>query len=391
MSNVIRLAIVDPKDATRETLKSMLLGMDMVWLEAECSRYEFFADVVGQTHPEIGVIAIDHDAEKAVQLIQDLQHSAPDCSILVISSSTDGQLILKAMRAGAKEFLTHPVRVDDLLASIERIGHHRHGRGEGRARQSTVIAVAGATGGVGTTSLAVNLGCAVAGRPETSVALIDLDLALGDADVFLDTIPDYTLVDVAQNVSRLDFTLLKRSLTKHSSGLYLLPRPIQLQDTSLIAPDDLQRVIGLLKATFSHVIFDLSKSYSELDLVALRAADHILLVTQLDLPSLRNVVRLLMSMDEMEGLKEKVKIVVNRVGLDSGQISMKKAEETIGREMFWRIPNDYRVMAEVRNNGVPLLETAPRSAITQSILGLAAALCRRWGSPKRSRRELAAG
>lgn len=375
MSNVLRLAIVDPNDTTRETLKSMLLGMDLVWLEAECSRYEFFADVVGQTHPEIGVVSVDHDAEKALQLIRDLQQTAPDCSILVVSRSADGQLILKAMRAGAKEFLAHPLQVEDLVASIERIGSQRYGRGEGRIRNSTVVAVAGATGGVGTTSLAVNLGCAMATRAGTSVALIDLDLALGDADVFLDTIPDYTLADVAQNVSRLDFTLLKRSLTKHASGLYLLPRPIQLQDNSLIASEDLQRVIGLLKATFSHLIFDLSKSYTAVDLVSLQAAEHILLVTQLDLPSLRNVVRLLMSMDEMEGFKEKVKIVVNRVGLDSGQISMKKAEETIGREVYWRIPNDYRAMAESRNNGVPLLETAPRSAIAQSITSLASAIC----------------
>ena len=90
-----------------------------------------------------------------------------------------------------------------------------------------------------------------------SVCLVDLDLCLGDADVFLDTIPDYTLVDVAQNVTRLDFTLLKRSLTKHSSGLYLLPRPVQLEDAALITADDLQRVIGLLKATFTHLILDL--------------------------------------------------------------------------------------------------------------------------------------
>ena len=108
------------------------------------------------------------------------------------------------------------------------------------------------------------------------MALVDLDLCLGDADVFLDTIPDYTLVDVAQNVTRLDFALLKRSLTKHSSGLYLLPRPVQLEDVALVTPDDLRRVIGLLKATFTHVILDLSKSYSPLDMVALEEANHVL-------------------------------------------------------------------------------------------------------------------
>lgn len=373
MSNVLRLAIVDPNDNTREELKSMLLGMDIVWLEAECSRYEFFADVVGQTHPDIGVVSVDHDAEKALQLIETLQECSPECSILVISSSTDGQLILQAMRAGAKEFLTQPLRVEDLVSAIERIGNQRFGRGDGKSRGCTVLAIAGATGGVGTTSMAVNMGCALASGSQNSVALVDLDLSLGDADVFLDTIPDYTLVDVAQNISRLDFTLLKRSLTKHASGLYLLPRPIQLQDTSLITADDLHRVIGLLKATFSHLIFDLSKSYSDVDMVALHAAEHILLLTQLDLPCLRNVVRLLMSLDEVEGLKEKVRIVVNRVGLES-QISLKKAQETIGREIFWQVPNDYRTMAEVRNNGVPLIEHAPRANITQALLGLSAAI-----------------
>ena len=369
MSKVLRLAIVDPHDGTRESLKAMLLGMETVWLEAECSRYEFFADVVGQTHPDIGVVSIDYDAEKALQLIQDLQRNSPDCAILVVSSSTDGQLILRAVRAGAKEFLTQPVRLEDLVAAIDRIGNLNHGRRDGKPRTSTAVAVAGVTGGVGTTSIAVNVGCSLASRSKHSVVLIDLDLALGDADVFLDTIPDYTLLDVAQNISRLDFTLLKRSLTKHASGLYLLPRPVQLQDAPLVSADDLNRVIGLLKATFSHLVFDLSKSYSELDMVAMRAADHVLLVTQLDLPCLRNVVRLLTSFDEVEGLKDKIKIVVNRVGLENGQISMKKAEETIGREIFWRLPNDYRIMADVRNNGVPLIESAPRAALTQSIIG----------------------
>ncbi len=373
MSNVLRLAIVDPHDSSREALKNLLLGMDMVWLEAECSRYEFFADVVGQTHPDIGVVNVDSDPDKSLLLIQRIREASPDCAILVISSTSDGQLILKTMRAGAKEFLTQPIKGEDLVAALERLSSHKFGS-EGRTRGSTVITVAGVTGGVGTTSMAVNLGCALAADPRNSVALLDLDLALGDADVFLDTIPDYTLVDVAQNITRLDFTLLKRSLTKHISGLYLLPRPVQLQDARSIDADSLHRVIGLLKATFSHLIIDTSKSFSDTDMVALEAAKHVLLITQLDLPCLRNVVRLMMSFEEIEGLKERIKVVVNRVGLGNGQISLKKAQETIGQEIFWQIPNDYRTMVDVRNNGVPLVEHAPRAAITQAIIGLAEAL-----------------
>jgi pilus assembly protein CpaE len=373
MTNVLRLAIVDPSDSSRDSLKTMLLGLDMIWLEAECSRYEFFADVITQTHPDIGLVVLDHAPDKALELVAKLNQTSPECSVLVVSSSTDGNLILRAMRAGAKEFLAKPVRIEDLLNALSRLDDKRPTR-KNKSRGSTVIAVCGATGGVGTTSVAVNLGCALARDQDKSVALVDLDLCLGDADVFLDTIPDYTLVDVAQNVTRLDFTLLKRSLTKHSSGLFLLPRPVQMEDIALITPEDLQRVLGLLKATFTHLVLDLSKSYSPLDVMAIKSANEILLVTQMDLPCLRNVVRLLMSFGEMEGVGEKVKIVVNRVGLDDGQISLKKAQDTIGREIFWQLPNDYRTMVEVRNNGVPLIEQAPKAAITHSIVQLAEAV-----------------
>src|SRR5262245_44819829 len=374
MSNVLRLAIVDPSDTSRTQLKNMLLGLDVVWLEAECSRYEFFADVIGQTKPDIGVVAIDSNPEKGLKLLDQLREIAPEVAILVLSSSTDGQIILRAMRGGAKEFLTQPLKAEDLIGALDRISAAKFGAGDGRSRTCHVIAVCGATGGVGATSLAVNLGCILAREERNSAVLVDLDMALGDADVCLDSIPDYTLVDVAQNISRLDFTLLKRSLTKHASGLYLLPRPVQLQESTHIKPDDLTRVLGLLKASFSHMIIDLSKGYGELDHVALKSAKDVLLVTQLDLPCLRNVVRLMLSFGEDEGLKEKVKIVVNRVGLETGAISLKKAQETMGREIFWRLPNDYKTMVEVRNNGVPLIEQAPKASITQSVTSLAETL-----------------
>ncbi|HEX3871461.1 MAG TPA: response regulator, partial [Pirellulales bacterium] len=125
MNNVLRLAVVDPNDTTRDALKSMLLGMDTVWLDAECSRYEFFADVVGQTHPDIGLVALDSDPDKALDLVARLNETSPECNILVVSASTDGRLILQAMRAGAKEFLTQPLKLQDLVDALGRIAERR--------------------------------------------------------------------------------------------------------------------------------------------------------------------------------------------------------------------------------------------------------------------------
>lgn len=375
MPNVLRIAIVDPVDGTRESLKATLMGLDTVWLEAECSRYEFFKDVLGKTTPDVAFISLDGDPEKAIQLVEEIARETPEVALLVASNSNDGSLILRTMRAGAKEFLTQPVRPDDLATALQRISRTQFGSEGGGGSSCRVITVSGCTGGVGSTSLAVNLGCELATDPDNSVVVVDLDLPLGDADVYLDTIPEYTLTDVTQNIGRLDFTLLKRSLTKHSSGVYLLPRPVQLEDAKLVTTEDFQRVISLLRATFTHLIIDTSKAFNELDMLAMDVANDVLMVTQLDLPCLRNVVRLMMSFEHRgNGLREKVKIIVNRVGQGGTSISVKKAEATIGQSLFWQLPNEFRTMIEVRNNGVPLVEQAPKAPITQSIAQLSRAL-----------------
>src|SRR6185436_5240936 len=121
MKTVVRLALVDPHDTTRSALKSLMLGIDTVWLEAECSRYDFFFDVVTQTQPDIALVALDSDHNKALALVAKITQELPSCNVLVISSSTEGSLILQAMRNGAKEFLNLPLKLEDFLAALDRI------------------------------------------------------------------------------------------------------------------------------------------------------------------------------------------------------------------------------------------------------------------------------
>lgn len=370
MNAVVRLAIVDPNDGTRASVKNLLLGIDTLWLEAECSRYEFFTDLVNQTKPDIALISVDNDPSRALALIAQVSQEVPGCSVLVVSKSQEGSLILQAMRNGAKEFLSAPLRLDDFMAALDRLQLTGGSSKGGKARGSRVVTIVGASGGVGCTALATNLGCVLSRNKDNSVAVIDLDLALGDADVWLDIIPDYTIQDVAENISRLDYSLLKRSLTQHSSGCFLLPRPIHMEDKPSVTPDQLQRVIALLKATFSHLIMDVSKSFTPVDLAAMEVSDLVLVTTQLDLPCLRNVVRITQFLEE-KGMGEKTKIVVNRMGLEDAQISLNKALDTIGREIFAQVPNEYATMVEARNNGVPLIEEAPRAKVTKAIEALA--------------------
>ena len=369
MSGTLRVAVCDPNETSRESIKKSLIGMDQVWLEADSSRYELFPEIVEQANPDVAIVDIDGDESKALGLVEQIAKSHPACGVVVVSSLADGQLILRAMRAGAREFLNSPIKIEELVGALDRVASASGG--DNRSKSGQIITFAGASGGVGTTSIAVNVAVAMAQNPEFSVALVDLDLALGDADVFLDMIPEYTLLDVTQNISRLDLALLRKSLTKHESGVYLLPRPVQIEDLTTIPEENFRRVLGLLKASFSHVVVDLSKTYNRLDISALESSDTVVLLTQLDLPCLRNVVRLFSAFEAYEGVSNKVKVVVNRSGLDKTQISADKAEETIDREIYARVPNNYFVISECRNNGVPLITQAPKAAITVAIQELA--------------------
>jgi pilus assembly protein CpaE len=191
------------------------------------------------------------------------------------------------------------------------------------------------------------------------------------------------------NVDRLDMQFLRRSLCKHESGVSLLPHPVQMEDIALIHEEHLGRVIGLLRASYSHLVFDLSKRFSPTDWTAMRMSDSVLLVAQLELTSLRNVVRMLHTMDKEEGLGEKVKVVMNRVGADDSDITLEKAQETIGRQIFWQVPNDFKAMLGARNAGVPLMTHAPKSRAHLSLVALANALCGKAPAeaPKAQRRS----
>lgn len=379
MMEVRRLAICDPNNATREPLRNMLLGVESVYLEAESNRYEFFPDVIEQYRPEIAIVVLDSDFSTALQLVGQLGEKFPNISILAVSSRTDGPFILQVLRLGAKEFLPLPIQLEELLAALDRIGYQggdgsTPGLPTGGGSSSIVMAVAGSRGGIGCTSVAVNLACCLSTIPENRVVLLDLDLALGDSNITLDFTPTYTLADLANNINDVDQKYLKGVLYKHFTGLMVLSRPENLDDIGLIHEEHVLRLISLLRASFTHVVIDLSKSFRPTDVAAMRAADLILLLAQLELTSVHNVNRLLNTFKTVDGLFEKVRIVMNRVGAEDQKISLKKAEEFVGQGVYWQLNNDSRSMLGSRNEGKPLIQFAPKSKVCQDLMGLARSL-----------------
>lgn len=377
VAEVQRIIICDPNKDTREALQNTLITLESVVIESISTHYDGFPSIAEQHRPEVAIVTLDSDTGTAVNMIQTLAATCPEVNVVAASTRSDGRFIMDVLRRGAKEYITLPLELGEIVGALGRL---QPGGGTGSGPQpragSKVVTFIGARGGVGCTSLAVNLGCTLAKETGASVCLIDLNLTMGDADVCLDLYPPVsTLLDVVLNIDRIDLQLLRGYLVKHkSSGLHLLAHPVNIRDSSLVRDDHINRIIQLLKLNFNYILVDLSKSYQSMEFAAMEQSDEILLTIQLDVSSLYNVLRLMQTIQERNGLIEKIRVIANRVGADGSEITIQQAQETIGREIVCQIPNDSRTMMASRNAGVPLIDHAPRSRLFQAIQELSTTL-----------------
>jgi pilus assembly protein CpaE len=374
MKDAIKVILVDPLDESRLALLRVISGVSELWLAEVCGSYQGAAKRVAELKPDMAIVVMDSGTEQGFELIQSIAQAAPEVVILPAGKVQDTTFILRVMRAGAREFLALPAGPDELRESVQRLMVQRVEKPEDVKRGPQLISVTGAAGGVGCTSLAVNLATTLAKAAAHETILVDLDLMFGSVDACLDLVTENTLQGVIQNVDRLDQTLLKRSLSRHASNLYVLPHPTSMEASAQIDPDALRRVLMMLKATFPSVIIDTSKGLQASDFLAFELSDVILLVIQLDLTCLRNTARLLHLFEQFDGLTERVKLVVNRAGAHDSEISLKKAEETLRMPISWQIPNATKPFHHARAKGVAIDEVAAGSKAHQSILEIARAL-----------------
>jgi pilus assembly protein CpaE len=364
MDTARRVLLVDPNPASTAEVQAALDRLGIVRVGQTCSAYNAAPQRLEGSPVDLVVIVLDSDPEQAVAAIRNVKAGAPRVTVLAASRSRDGEMILRALRAGASEFLTLPLEPEEARIAIARLLPAEAPAADGKGKMITII---GSAGGVGCTTLAVNLSCAIAKAPDASVALVDLDLLLGGVDTLLDVMPELTIADLVTDIDRYDEALLKRAMTRHESGVYVLPAPSAMEDVSRVSPDGLRRLLNVLSQTFQHVIIDASKGYQETDFVALEVSDTVLLVTQLDVCGLRNGARLMQLFRQIDGLAERVRVVVNRVGSDITTIGLKKAEESLGAPIGWQIPNVSDVVAAARTKGVPLDTEAPKHRVTRAI------------------------
>jgi len=274
------------------------------------------------------------------------------------------------MRAGVNEFLVHPPKPEDLSAALDRL--LRRSRAE--VEQGTSYAVYSAKGGLGTTSIAVNLAFAFAeANPNGRVALADLVVNGGDLRVHLNLAPAYDVGDLVARVSRIDAELLTSILTPYAGGVWVLPSSDRPEIAELVDSSTTTTLITELRKHFAFTVLDCEHYLTDRTLAAFDAADKILLVTQLNVAALKATQRSLSLCERLGYPDEKLLVVVNRHQA-SEVLNENDANTLLNRQIYHLLPNDFRTSEGAVSKGVPVARYDKGSRLTQSYAALAAKL-----------------
>jgi len=368
----LEMILIDSSFDSRGNLKGLLEQFYHIKVIGEFDNLLAGFDAVLQERPQIVFIDLTENVDLGIETIEKISYKNNKCVILVSSQNVSTELVLRAMRAGAREFLTKPVMIEDLSTALKKAKNLIEG--DDGNTMGEIISVFSNKGGIGKTTIAINLALKLAEVTEKRVCLVDLNLQLGDITTFLDVNPSFDISYVVTHLSRIDESFLLSSLEKYKNKeLYILADPPNVEQAEEISSDDISSVLGMLKEMFAYVIVDTSSSFDIKTLTCLDVSDTILLISMVNLPSIRNCQRCMDLFHRLEYRTDKIKLIVNRY-MDNEEITVEDVEDALGYEVYWRIPNSYFSVMSAINKGVPVSTIAPNSSIDDSFTELAAKL-----------------
>jgi pilus assembly protein CpaE len=308
----------------------------------------------------------DISPEDLLALEQEIRRDST-VSVIATSPAAETDLILRAMRAGVHEFLVSSSPSEDLAGSVERLMR----RTVTESARGELVAVYSGKGGLGSTSIAVNLAQAFAStRASARVALADLVVSGGDVRVFLNLKPTYDLTHLVAKGKQVDGELLNSILSPCPGGVWALPTSENPEPEELFDAAAIGSILNLLRANFAVTVTDCEHHLSERTLTALDAADRIVLITELSVPSLRSMQRTLGLCRRLGYDASKLCVVVNRYQ-SADVLPLKDAESLLQWPVYWTLPNDYRLSAASLTKGVPVVLEDPGSKLARSYRELA--------------------
>lgn len=375
MAKIPAVLVIDQDARARYDLKRAVKQSNFV-IAGEAGFGTQAVSAAVELKPDVVLLGMREPVVRSMQTVESLLNALPETPVIVYSSSRDIDLARRAMLAGARDYLTMPASNDDVgrsivsvLESEERRQMRARGQTVAWGPQGSVITIFGAKGGVGKTTVAVNLATALVQETAQSVVLIDGDNGFGDVCGMLDLDAERTVVDLARDLSKVTREVLPKYLIQHSSGLNVLAAPSQTMDWRSIKPDDFRKIIDLLSKSHDIVVIDTVGILNDLTLVALQAASLVLWVVTTEFASVRDSLRALEALRSASYPEERVRIITNDLATRDG-VRTATIEEVLGHEVFWQVPFDQKVRRDSQI-GEPAVLKHPSSAGARNLTDLA--------------------
>jgi pilus assembly protein CpaE len=369
MSGFVTVWLESRSDSVRRTFEE-LLGSHRAFLIKQTG---------GPATVDVVCVELDEiNPERTLDSMKGVLEKNPAVEVFLAAAKTDSQVMLEAFRIGIKEFLPQPINRKEFDAAVSRLKERLKSK-EGRrsAKGGKIVAFLGAKGGIGTSTLAVNLAMSLRQlNQDKQVALVDLNLDDSDLPLFLDLQPGKGFRDLARDISRLDATFVQSLMSKHESDLHLLQSGLTGTEVTMGEPipgGAALHTLDVMRSMYDHVFVDCGHTFSPETRETLDFASLVVLITTLSLPSIRRAKQFLQVMRDAGFDREKLMIVVNRYQSADAEL-LQHAEELFEQKVGWLVPNDYPMASSSLNKGVPLTVHAPRAALTQWYVSQAAIL-----------------
>jgi pilus assembly protein CpaE len=354
------VVLISP-DEERLRLLRRTMEAQRATIVREFSAYPTYANLNGLLDLECDAVVVETDSELevAMDLVETICTRKPLATVMVYSSTGNPELMARSMRMGAREFLTGIVPTTVLQDALVRAAARRTLQGK-RVSGNTIV-FWGAKGGSGVTTIATNF--AIALRMETGgeVALLDLNPHLGDVAVLLGITPRFTVSEALKNAKRLDQEFISSLFIEHRSGVAVLAAPDAYDPSLALENRAVGKLIDVVRNKYPHVVVDAGRDVGDAAEAVLQMADTVYVVTQLDIPSLRNAQRLIAYMQRAGD--RHIELVINRHDPRKEDIDDAQVAKALGLAPKWKIANDYSTAHRTSNAGSPLIhEKSPASA-----------------------------
>lgn len=373
-ATTLTVALIGPEERRRTAIADALAGSQARDIK-ELIAYPGLDDVgrLLESHYDVVIIELDSDPEHALDLVEAIC-IASSVTVMVYSASSDSGMLVRCMRAGAREFLSLPITPVAIEEAMVRAMVRRPAGRPTKKAMGKLMVFIGAKGGSGVTTIATNFAVAIAQESQHSTLLLDLDLPIGDVALTLGIRTEFSVANALENFHRLDSNFLSKLLMKHPSGLSVLGTP-DLYIPIEAAPEAVDKVVTVARQSFDYVIVDAGSNITPAIRTLLKDASVVYLITQVSVPELRNSNRLISEFFATAGFKPEV--VLNRFSQRPLGIDEKEIGKALTLQPQWKVPSDYETAQLAQNTASAL--TLKDSSIARVIRQMARTAC---GLPK---------